>query len=134
MQITKIKNKQTGEVYDIGGNNKLKLITEAYYDVESTSFIINYDILDNNKMYLLCFENDRGMSSMAFTIGRNIYTTPAQWVDVDDTVYSVYVVMGTEPSINEMYVHLSSDEEGVQELLDFNEYCKLTVYELPFSL
>lgn len=121
------------ETSEVRMNQEMKLVVETYYDVENDSFVIDYDVMENNKVYSLCFENDRGMSSMAITIGRNKYSTPTEWYDAEDVVYSVYVIMGIDGVNNKNFIKLGSDEEGVHELLDFNENCKLTVYELPFT-
>lgn len=136
MQITKIKNKQTGEVYDIGGNNKLKLVAEGQFENDEAT--INGKYLEDGKMYLFCMSNsmqDLAQSVVFYVLdGGSEFLIHSYESGGDSQTISEILIQNREwnGSILVTIKPLYNPNYQIQGLELYQESFK--IYELPFSL
>lgn len=131
MQITKIKNKQTGEVYDIGGSNKLKLIAEGQMIQESLGVEANLEEpLEINKIYLF--------QSVDSVMGGYIdvyFKTNSELGYTSSTITYLYELEEDLAIVCKFIYYDNKIEilpmQGGEYVFYANEF---RIYELPFSL
>lgn len=153
--IKKIYDRDTGNIYDVGADNKLKLVAEGTYDSEnSTDFIIEYnldkDLAENKFYYIERYDDTDGSKSGVFIrtgseihTGNQIYTlvSPVRTIitgvnsDDDSIVECSIQYSRTKNMATGVYTHKKISINSINRIpITQSESDTLQVYELPFSL
>lgn len=142
--IKKIYDRDTGNIYDVGADNKLKLVAEGSCDVESGtsnhSFLINLNNkLEIGKSYIVKIIYDEDECFTSANIFNYYYKTSngdsnwSLWNLFDyDSDSNILGYMRYEESENYNRLYLTSDDLSGELTLYSN--CTCEVYELPFSM
>jgi hypothetical protein len=142
--IKKIYDRDTGNIYDVGADSKLKLVAEGSYDILSDSTVKNYKLnnrLEPNKCYLIemhCYGYG-GMTSAVFkTFGVpyedrvSVYgNTAGCWWNVNDEI--VNICFSYQCYLDEIGILTILGKDSSGELYG-EEDDELRIYELPFSM
>jgi hypothetical protein len=135
--IKKIYDRDTGNIYDVGADNKLKLVDRIVIENEAdSSTCVNFTLtnqLEIGKTYLLKLIDDAASSNHYNTFIHisseetyNYCIGLARDYDSDGDV-TVRYYYHTTPNI-------AISIEGINEINLYNNYEILEIYELPFSM
>lgn len=123
--INKIKDKQTGEVYEIGGSNKLKLVAEGTFLLNGSVYNPIYNF-ESNKCYLIqIFE------------GEASYIAVQLWTDGSGRGWAITndeANMGEIVCIEVHRTFVTVTSLNTSNFLQDYEGYPYKVYELPFAL
>lgn len=136
--IKKIYDRDTGNIYDVGGSNKLKLVDTALYNENKGEYNFTADIKLNTCYLLHCIDdNNMGIYSTCVVMTGNS----------NNTAYTpVYIISNSEDNSALGFLGLSVRTKNIfiQLIVDNNgstyndaepfSFDKIEIYELPFSL
>lgn len=123
--IKKIYDRDTGNIYDVGADNKLKLVAEGTLEIEGYGYKPIYNF-EANKCYLIqIFENEVSFISVQLWIDDN-YRGFAITNDYSNAGELVYVTIGNT------FFEVYTLREG-SYVQDYEGYL-YKIYELPFSM